>query len=69
MFPKLNQDQWCIYASINNDTIGSDKGMSPVWCQAIILISDGLLFMTLEIAWSTPPLLGGWAAVRSPLPP
>ena len=30
---------WCMYASVNWVIIGSDNGLLPVWCQAIIWIN------------------------------
>ena len=35
--------QWRIYASLNRVSIGSDNGLSPIRCQAIIWTSAGLL--------------------------
>ena len=32
-----------IYASVNKVIIGSDNGLSPIWCQAIIWANNGLL--------------------------
>ena len=35
---------WCRYTSVNYAIIGSDNGLLPVWHQAIIWISAGILF-------------------------
>ena len=33
---KLTEGEWCIYASVYENNIGSDNGLSPVCHQAII---------------------------------
>ena len=32
----LNETKWYKYSFVNYDIIGSDKGLMPVWCQAIV---------------------------------
>ena len=40
----LSHFPYCrIYASVNRDTIGSDNGLSPIRCQAIMSTNAGLL--------------------------
>ena len=34
--------KWCIYSSVYQTIIGSDNGLSPDWCQAIIWTSAGI---------------------------
>ena len=41
----LIEDEWRIYASLNWIIIGSDNGLSPVWCQAIIWTNAGILLI------------------------
>ena len=33
----------CIYVSMNQVNIGSDNGLAPVWCQAVVWTNVGLL--------------------------
>ena len=42
---KLIEAEWRIYASLNWVIIGSDNGLSPVRCQAIIWIIVGILLI------------------------
>ena len=38
-----HEAEWCIYASVNQTTIGSDTGVLLLRYQAIIYTNDGLL--------------------------
>ena len=37
--------EWCIYALVNYTITGSDNGLSPGWCQAIIWTNAGILLI------------------------
>ena len=39
----VTRPQCRIYASVDRVSIGSDNGLSPIWCQAIIWINAGIL--------------------------
>ena len=41
----LIEAEWRIYASLNWAIIGSDNGLSPVWCQAIIWTNARILLI------------------------
>ena len=37
---------WCLYASVNQAIIGSNKSLSPVWCQAITWLNADVVNWT-----------------------
>ena len=45
ILPKLIEAEWRIYASVKLTIIGSDNGLSPGRCQAIIWTNAGLLLI------------------------
>ena len=42
---QLIEAEWRIYASVHWVIIGSDNGLSPFWCQAIIRTNAGILLI------------------------
>ena len=45
MFGNLFNSLWLSHASVNFTIIGSDNGLSPDWCQAIIWTNAGILLI------------------------
>ena len=47
MGAQLIEDEWHVYASVNYAIIGSDNGLPPRRCQAIVWTNAGILLIGL----------------------